>query len=186
MKMHKMMLMDEEFMLRRTRVDQENPMIELKRIARQSRERGKHLAAVLEEARYHYDEVRPGMVDSIIRRGAEAGLAYLSRRLGTFHPVGMKWFTEQTREERQELRELGALDCVDVYSFDYPVRGFTRLLGEVVWIKAGLSFWDTLFVIAHELIHTKQWSTPLTKDEREAVAERLAAEAIAELRGMLS
>jgi hypothetical protein len=161
-------------------------MAEVRRVEREVRERQVYLAQLAERTRYWYAEVTPEKTtDSAVVKGAEAGVEYLRRKLGVPWPVRLRWFTEQSWQERERLKELGILDWFESCSFEGPVNGWARHFSGEIWVKAGRELWSTLCTIAHELVHTRQ-APGHDEQADEAEASQLAASAITELRAILA
>ena len=122
-----------------------------------------------EEAKLHYYTILGAKaIDPIVRGGAEAALKICVSQLKIGWPLSIIWIDEESSSERAYFLKYGNRDW-DFINMDSPILGKTKNYSDKIWILNGLSFWDTIKVVAHEAIHVIQSVTqPIAEREREA------------------
>ncbi len=147
---------------------------------RRIKEQVEELCKRYEESKLHYYTIRDAKaIDPIVRRGAEVALKICVSQLKIAWPMEIVWIDKESSSERAYFLKYDNRDW-DFINMNSEIWGKTRSYCDKIWILNGLSFWDTIGIVAHESFHILQNPAMALRD-REYQAEVFAAEIVNEL-----
>lgn len=143
----------------------------------------------------NYVEVEAGssFVSQHIQKAAEAVASMCARDLRIPAPR-IRWFIKETSAHKSYRETWGTRDFgteLGTFFKSEPIRGRTKCYRSEVWIRAGMSLWETLKTVAHECRHLTQSisATGLSLEQQteqdEADAEAYASSKMPEIRKLL-
>ena len=120
---------------------------------------------------FWFDEVREDTVPAdIVKLVKDAGIFFV-KELSIEHDINIRWFNASPLKERKELEAAGALkDFTDegIITRNEKNIGGKCVNNETIWIRKGMTFDDTICILAHEMVHATQFCGSTEEQEAEA------------------